>query len=138
MYGREAKCMKVEVLGFLDFGFFRFWFFRFWLLVFLILVFFSQKPKLIILTLIFVHHLDAIIHTIVFFNDWHEAEAIVILLWSWNDMKLNVLAHLSLCSSCACEKSNSQRFDCDQESGQCVCKKGYVGRKCNINLIMPS
>ena len=28
------------------------------------------------------------------------------------------------------------RQDCVQESGQCVCKEGWVGRRCNVKVIM--
>lgn len=38
---------------------------------------------------------------------------------------------LSLISACRCNKYGSTDITCDKETGNCKCKRGFRGRKCN-------
>ena len=38
---------------------------------------------------------------------------------------------ISGCQDCQCSKSGSIGNECNQETGQCSCKPGLIGRKCD-------
>ena len=49
----------------------------------------------------------------------------------WNFTRMKDAAFLG-CEECRCNVNGSERLDCDQTSGECLCKPGVFGKKCDL------
>ena len=49
----------------------------------------------------------------------------------WNFTRMRESPSLG-CQECNCNVNGSQRTDCDQSTGECLCKQGVFGKKCDL------
>ena len=58
-------------------------------------------------------------------------------MWWWKVQKIqlsqkaNCLLYILGCQDCQCSTSGSTSNECNQETGQCNCKPGLIGKKCD-------
>ena len=49
----------------------------------------------------------------------------------WNFTRMKDAAFLG-CDECRCNVNGSERLDCDQTNGECLCKPGVFGKRCDL------